>query len=69
MTMRAYKRLMVSSQVAGLGSTLDPKVAGNLTIPIFWAQEYSQINEEQAQEFKDKVYRWVYLVSDGEVVV
>ena len=55
--MRAYKRLMVSSQVSDLGSTLDPKVPGNLTIPIFWAQEYSQINEDQAQQFKDMVYR------------
>lgn len=56
-TMQAAKRMMMSSQLANLGDTLEPLVAGNRTIPIFWAEEASALEESQAQAFKGSVYR------------
>eukprot|EP00775_Hariotina_reticulata_P003236 gene3236-3513_t len=62
-TLRAFKRLMVSSRVGGLGSVLDPKVVGNLTIPMFWAEEAVEAPEAATKMFTTRVYRaqWVVL--------
>lgn len=59
--MRAYKRLMMSSQVAGLGSVLDPHVPGNLTIPMFWAEEAAAAPPDVTAAFKASVYRAVWV--------
>jgi hypothetical protein len=55
-TMRAYQRLQVSSQVAGLGATLDPLVSPNTTLPLFWAELSSEITQEAATQFRQRVY-------------
>lgn len=55
--MRVYKRLMMSSRVGELATTLDPLVRHNLTIPMFWAEEAVAATPELAQQFKGRVYR------------
>jgi hypothetical protein len=54
--MRAYQRLQVASQVAGLGATLDPLVPANTTLPLFWAELSSEITQEAATQFRQRVY-------------
>lgn len=56
-TMRAYKRLQMSSRIGKLGSVLEPKVSGDLVIPMFWAEETAQAPADLAQQFKATVYR------------
>lgn len=56
--MRAFKRMMMSSRIGSLGGVLEPHVAGNLTIPIFWVEETGEAPKELAQQFKVTVYRW-----------
>jgi hypothetical protein len=53
--------MMMSSRIAPLGGVLEPHVAPNLTIPIFWAEESGEATEEMAQQFKTSLYRWVGL--------
>jgi len=57
--MRVFKRLMMSSRVGELASVLDPRVRGNLTIPMFWAEEAVEATPELAAQFKGQVYRCV----------
>jgi hypothetical protein len=52
---------MVSSRVGGLGSVLDPHVVGNLTIPMFWAEEAVEAPEAATQMFTNRVYRYAEL--------
>lgn len=54
--MRALKRLQVSSRIGSLGSVLDPNVRGNLTMPMFWGEEWAEAPADQAQQFKSTVY-------------
>lgn len=55
-TMRALKRLQISSRMGSLGDVLDPKVPGNLTIPMFWGEEWAEAPAHLAQQFKSTVY-------------
>eukprot|EP00879_Flechtneria_rotunda_P028466 GHRR01030582.1.p1 GENE.GHRR01030582.1~~GHRR01030582.1.p1 ORF type:complete len:491 (+),score=126.44 GHRR01030582.1:556-2028(+) len=63
-TMRAYKRLMLSSRLGPLGSVLEPGVAGNLTIPMFWAEETGQLTHDLARQFKSSVYRAQWFIAN-----
>jgi hypothetical protein len=56
-TLRAFKRMMMSSRIGPLGSVLEPHVAPNLTIPIFWAEESGEATADMAQRFKSSLYR------------
>lgn len=55
--MRAHKRLMISSQIGTVGTTLDPKANGSTITPIMRAEEYSQLLPWQAERFKVSVYK------------
>uniref|UniRef100_A0A383W126 Uncharacterized protein n=1 Tax=Tetradesmus obliquus TaxID=3088 RepID=A0A383W126_TETOB len=63
-TLRAFKRMMMSSRIGGLGSVLEPHVAPNLTIPIFWAEESGEAPQELAQQFKSTLYRAQWMVAN-----
>ncbi|KAF6251207.1 CD36 family-domain-containing protein [Scenedesmus sp. NREL 46B-D3] len=55
-TLRAFKRMMMSSRIGDLGSVLEPNVAPNLTIPIFWAEESGEVTQDLAQQFRSSLY-------------
>lgn len=55
-TLRAAKRLMVSSQLSGLGASLEPHVPGNLTLPIMWAQEAGEATPALAARFSGPLH-------------
>ncbi|WIA16356.1 hypothetical protein OEZ85_013054 [Tetradesmus obliquus] len=63
-TLRAFKRMMMSSRIGGLGSVLEQHVAPNLTIPIFWAEESGEAPQELAQQFKSTLYRAQWMVAN-----
>jgi hypothetical protein len=47
---------MVSSQVGELGSTLDPGVTPNLTLPLFWAEEAVTATPALAAQLRNRLY-------------
>jgi hypothetical protein len=49
--------MMMSSRIGKLGSVLEPHVAPNLTLPIFWAEESGEATADLAQQFKTSLYR------------
>jgi hypothetical protein len=53
--------MMMSSRIGELGSVLEPHVAPNLTIPIFWAEESGEATENLTQQFKSSLYRSVMI--------
>ncbi|KAG2441772.1 hypothetical protein HXX76_003385 [Chlamydomonas incerta] len=57
-TMRAAKRLQLSSQLSDSArAVLEPAIAAPLLLPVFWAEEASQVSEAQAAAFRGSVYR------------
>lgn len=54
-TMRAAKRLQISSTFDSRYSDFDPDVRSTV-LPIFWAEEVGEISVADAQTFKDGVY-------------
>ncbi|KAG2451781.1 hypothetical protein HYH02_003559 [Chlamydomonas schloesseri] len=63
-TMRAAKRLQLSSQLSDTArATLEPGIASSLLLPVFWAEEASQVSEAQAAAFRGSVYRVQALVA------
>ncbi|PNW71524.1 hypothetical protein CHLRE_16g657950v5 [Chlamydomonas reinhardtii] len=62
-TMRAAKRLQLSSQLSDTArAVLEPGIGAPLLLPVFWAEEASQVSEAQAAAFRGSVYRvqgWV----------
>lgn len=55
--MRAAKRLQLSTQLtAAARTTLEPTIGASLILPIFWAEEASQISAVQAAAFRASVY-------------
>ncbi|GIL50309.1 hypothetical protein Vafri_6517 [Volvox africanus] len=62
-TMRAAKRLQLSSQLTtSARGTLEPFIGTSLILPIFWAEEASQISGVQAASFRGSVYRAQHIV-------
>ncbi|EFJ44403.1 hypothetical protein VOLCADRAFT_95412 [Volvox carteri f. nagariensis] len=57
-TMRAAKRLQLSSQITtSARMTLEPTITTSIILPIFWAEEASRISPSQAAAFRSTVYR------------
>ncbi|GLC70444.1 hypothetical protein PLESTF_000974200 [Pleodorina starrii] len=56
--MRAAKRLQLSSQItAASRATLEPSIGASLILPIFWAEEASEISAVQVATCRGGVYR------------
>ncbi|GIL87240.1 hypothetical protein Vretifemale_15338 [Volvox reticuliferus] len=63
-TMRAAKRLQLSSQLTtSARSTLEPFIRNSLILPIFWAEEASQVSGVQAALFRSSVYTAQHIVT------
>ncbi len=55
--MRAWKRVMLSSQLGSSAAHLEPKAAQpDAVIPVFWVEESSMATEEDAAALQTSVY-------------
>lgn len=55
--MHAYKRLQLSSQVTAAGAALDGGLPAGLILPLFWAEETSEISDKDAATFRGSAGR------------